>query len=138
MIGVRAAVDLDALLCALILSPRSFSRNRFFWLFESEAHKRVRRRAGRVRGILKQLLEKAEITGELELEDGRLLLRYRVESLGLSRTAALSQLEAATLRFSLSKAKRETPSSGDRDIVEAALERLAAQLGGLPELSPLA
>lgn len=138
MIGTRAEVDPDALLCALILSPRSFSRNRFFWLFESEERKRVRRRASRVRGILKQLLDRAEITGELELEDGRLLLRYRLESLGLSRTAALSKLEAATLRFALSKAKRNEPTPHDRDLVEAALERLSAQLGGLPELAPLA
>jgi hypothetical protein len=138
MMGTGAQVDLDALLCALILSPRAFSRNRFFWLFESDERKRVRRRASRVRGILKQLLDRAEITGQLELEDGRFLLRYRVENLGLSRTAALSKLEAATLRFALSKAKRNEPSAHDRDQVEAALERLSAQLGGLPELSPLA
>jgi len=138
MIETRAAVDPDALLCALILSPRAFSRNRFFWLFESEEHRRVRRRASRIRGILKQLLDRAEITGELELEDGRFLLRYRLESLGLSRTAALSKLEAATLRFALSKAKRHDPNANDRDQVEAALERLSTQLGGVPELAPLA
>lgn len=138
MMAARAEVDTDALLCALILSPRAFSRNRFFWLFESDERKRVRRRASRVRGILKQLLEHAEITGELELEDGRLLLRYRLENLGLSRTAALSKLEAATLRFALSKAKRNEPKTSDRDQVESALERLSAQLGGVPELTPLA
>ena len=49
-------VDLDALLCALILAPNTFSRNRFFQLFEQPKAARVRRRAARVRGIIRQLV----------------------------------------------------------------------------------
>jgi hypothetical protein len=52
------------------------------------------------------------------------MLRFRVPSLGLSRTAALSPLEAATLRFALARAKHQEPESTDRAMVEAALERL--------------
>jgi hypothetical protein len=123
---VAASTNLDALLCALVLAPDAFSRNRFFHLFEQPELGRVRRRATRVRGILRQLAAGAEVTGEIELSDGRRMLRFRVPSLGLSRTAALSPLEAATLRFALARAKHQEPESSDRAMVEAALERLDA------------
>jgi len=121
--------DHDALLCALVLAPNAFSRNRFFELFEQPDLKRLRRRASRVRGILRQLSTGAEVTGELELADGRRLLRYHVAELGLSRTAALSPLEAAALRFSLARSRRTPVDPGDRAIVETALARLAERTG---------
>jgi hypothetical protein len=127
-------VDADALLCALVLAPRSFSRNRFFELFEAPEKRRVRRRAGRVRGILRQLLAGAEITGEVELDDGRRLLRYQMPELGLARTAALSKLEFAALRFALDRSKRREPDAETRTIVEQALHRLGEPLGVLNEL----
>jgi hypothetical protein len=121
--------DHDALLCALVLAPDAFSRNRFFELFEQPDVRRLRRRAARVRGILRQLTSGAEVTGELELADGRRLLRYRVAELGLSRTAALSPLEAAALRFSLARSRRSPVDPGDRAIVEMALARLSDRTG---------
>jgi hypothetical protein len=127
-------VDADALLCALVLAPRSFSRNRFFELFEAPEKRRVRRRATRVRGILRQLLAGAEITGEVELDDGRRLLRYRMPELGLARTAALSKLEFAALRFALDRSKQREPDAETRTIVEQALHRLGEPLGVLNEL----
>jgi hypothetical protein len=131
---LAASTNADALLCALVLAPAAFSRNRFFHLFEQPELGRVRRRATRVRGILRQLAAGAEVTGEIELSDGRRMLRFRVPSLGLSRTAALSPLEAATLRFALARSKHQEPESNDRAMVEAALERLdgagTAALGG--------
>ncbi len=136
-------VDLDALLCALTLVPTAFARNRFFNLFENAAALKVRRRASRVRGIIRQLCGtgrvKAEIVGEQVLDDGQVLLRYRVEEIGFSRTAALSKLEAATLRFALFRAGVGTVDAGDRELVESALERLSKNLA-LPEglLAPVA
>jgi hypothetical protein len=127
-------VDTDALLCALVLAPRAFSRNRFFELFEQPEKRRVRRRASRVRGILRQLVAGAEITGEVELDDGRRLLRYRVPSLGLSRTAALSALEFAALRFALARSKKREPEADVRALVEGALHRLGEPAGMLAEL----
>lgn len=129
--NVRADVDSEALLCALVLAPTAFSRNRFFELFELPEKRRVRRRATRVRGILRQLLAGAEITGEVELDDGRRLLRYHVPALNLSRSAALSRLEFATLRFALDRAKQREPDPELRALVEGALHRLA----GVPGLS---
>jgi len=126
------SVDLDALLCALTLVPTAFARNRFFNLFENPAALKVRRRASRVRGIIRQLCGtgrvKAEIIGEQVLDDGQVLLRYRVEELGFSRTAALSRLEAATLRFALFRAGLGNIEAEDRELVERALERLSHSL----------
>ena len=130
------SVDLDALLCALTLVPTAFARNRFFKLFENPAALKVRRRASRVRGIIRQLCGtgrvKAEITGEQVLDDGQVLLRYRVAKIGFSRTAALSKLEAATLRFALFRAGVSTLENEDRELVENALERLSKNLA-LPD-----
>lgn len=131
--NARARIDLDALLCALILAPDAFSRNRFFGLFEDPAARKVRRRAARVRGIIRQLVgksgQKSEITGELVLEDGQVLLRYKVDGLGYSRTTALSELEAAALRFALHRSGAGAVSDLDRERVTSALERLGETLG---------
>jgi hypothetical protein len=130
---VNPSVDLDALLAALILAPRTFARNRFFWLFERPEAAKIRRRASRVRGILRQLAgtpkPMAEIVGERVLADGQVHLRYRVEELGYTRTAALSALEAATLRYALHRAGRASLSHEERATVEEALGRLNQSLG---------
>jgi hypothetical protein len=142
-VGAAPSVDLDALLCALILVPTAFARNRFFKLFENPAALKVRRRASRVRGIIRQLCGtgriKAEVIGEQVLDDGQVLLRYRVEEIGFLRTAALSRLEAATLRFALSRAGKGSVDNADRELVDNALERLSLNLS-LPDgiLSPRA
>jgi hypothetical protein len=130
---VKAEVDLDALLAALILAPRTFARNRFFTLFQNPEAAKVRRRAARVRGILRQLAgtptQTAEIVGERVMTDGQVLLRYRVEELGYTRTAALSSLEAATLRYALHRSGKAALSHEERQAVEAALARLGETLG---------
>ncbi len=97
-------------------------------MFENPAALKVRRRASRVRGIIRQLCGtgrvRAEVIGEQVLDDGQVLLRYRVEEIGFLRTAALSRLEAATLRFALFRAGKGSVDSADRELVENALERL--------------
>lgn len=121
-------LDLDGLLCALILVPPSFSRNRFFKMFEDPRARKVRRRAARIRGIIRQLLaqgrQKAELTGEAVLDDGQVLLRFHVEGMSYDRTAALTQLEAAALRYALHRAGQGSIDDGDRALVEQALARL--------------
>ena len=125
-------VDPDALLCALILAPATFPRNRYFALFDNALGKRVRRRASRVRGIIRQLVgegrQQAEITGETVLEDGRLIIRYQVEGLSLHRTAALSALEAAAFHYALHRAERGPLDPAERRLVERTLERLGTEI----------
>ncbi len=119
---------MDGLLCALVLVPPSFSRNRFFGMFQEPAVNKVRRRAARVRGIIRQLLgqgrQKAELTGEAVLDDGQVLLRFRVVGMSYDRTAALTQLEAAALRYALHRAGAGTLDDADKRLVEEALTRL--------------
>ncbi|HMJ14277.1 MAG TPA: hypothetical protein VK524_22835 [Polyangiaceae bacterium] len=128
----RHAVDPDALFCALVLAPRTFSRNRFFNLYEDPVLRRVRGRAARVRGIVRQLTAsgrlRGEIVGEQVLEDGRVLLRYRVHDLAYYRTTALSALEAAALRYALHRAGAGPLSEDDRAGVEEALQRFNERL----------
>ena len=130
---MKPEVDLDALLAALILAPRTFARNRFFTLFQNPEAARIRRRAARVRGILRQLAgtprPAAEIVGERVMSDGQVLLRYRVEELNYTRTAALSSLEAATLRYALHRSGKASLSHEEQAAVEAALSRLSETLG---------
>jgi hypothetical protein len=132
-VNAALQVDDDALLCALVLAPTSFSRNRFFGLFEHPERKKLRRRAARIRGIIRQLLSpergKAEIVGERVLEDGRVLLRYTLSEMGYSRAASLSRLEAAVLRYALSRGGRSEVPETDRHLVEEALLRLGRGLG---------
>ena len=131
--AAESRYERDALLCALILAPQVFSRNRYFWLFEDPDRRRVRRRAGRVRGIARQLLgegrARAEIVAEQILDDGQVLLRYEASELGYSRSAALSRLEAASLRFVLHRARGDSLDDEDRALVESALDRLGGALG---------
>lgn len=128
-----ADVDDSALFSALVLVPSAFSRNRFFKLFEDPERKRLRRRAARVRGIIRQLVEpergRAEIVGERVLEDGRVLLRYTVDEMGYSRTASLSKLEASVLRYALARAGLSTLADDDKKLVEQSLARLGDGLG---------
>lgn len=137
MEGVRASPDLDALLCALILAPGTYSRNRFFDMFEASAARAVRRRALRVRSMVIQLTEpwahadelprstpRARILGERMLDDGRIQLRYRMDDLNLTRTATLDPLEAAALRYALHRAGRGEVHPADRRLVENALQQL--------------
>jgi hypothetical protein len=132
-VNAAVQVDDDALLCALVLAPTSFSRNRFFGLFENPERKKLRRRAARIRGIIRQLLNpergRSEIVGERVLEDGRVLLRYTLAEMGYSRAASLSRLEAAVLRYALSRAGRSEVPETDRQMVEDALLRLGRGLG---------
>ncbi len=130
--SAKPNLDPEALLCALILAPRMFPRNRYFSLFESTAMKKVRRRAGRVRGIIRQLIaegpERAEVTGEQVLEDGRLLMRYQIGGVALRRTTALTALEAAAFHYALHRAGKRPLEAADRKLVESTLERLGADL----------
>lgn len=122
----------ESLLCALIVAPTTFSRNRFHSMFEDPVLKKVRNRAKRVRGIIRQLAldgpERAEIVGRLELDDGRVLLRYRIANLAFARTTSLSSLEAAAVSYVLSRIGRADYSARDRQRLEQALGQLGVQL----------
>jgi hypothetical protein len=93
--------------------------------------RRVRRRAYHVRSILRQLLgqgkDQALLIGRLELDDARVLIRYRIENVKLERTTALSALESAVLDYALYRAGRGELGEDERALVENALASLEVQ-----------
>ena len=133
---MSAALDPEALLCALVLAPGAYSRNKFFHLFENGVLSRARRRAKRVRSVVHQLLGQgrvpAKVVGERVLDDGRVLLRYRVDELAYQRTIALTSLEASALRYAMHRAGKGELTAADREAVESALARLADALDSVP------
>jgi len=128
-----AALSLDGLLCALVVAPQVYARNRFFELFEQAPLRKVRRRAKLVRGIIRQLVgiagRRGQIVGEQVQTDGRVLIRYIVPELNFSRTTALSSLEATLVRYVVARARHLAPDLADRARIEHSLGGLAA---GLP------
>lgn len=127
----QARLDPDALLCSLVLLPNAISRNKFFSLFEDPVLARVRRRAKRVRALVRQILgqgrQPADIVGQRE-QDDRVLLRLQIADLNYQRTTSLSQLEGSLVRYALYKRRGDTLKHEDRLRVERALEGLQASL----------
>ncbi len=127
------ALSVDGLLCALVVAPQVYARNRFFDIFEQPPLRKARRRAKLVRGIIRQLVgisgRRGQVVGEQVLADGRVLIRYIVPELNFSRTTALSSLEATLVRYVVARARHQAPNSEDRARIEQALGGLAA---GLP------
>lgn len=129
-------VDRDALLCALVLSPLTFPRNRFFRLFSLPWAKRTRFRAAHLRSMLRQLaaLDAEPTRASAMTDDGSTVVRYEVPRLGLTRTAVLDRLELAVLRFALARGGVVTSSptmqatDEDRRLVEDALAKLGRKL----------
>lgn len=128
-----STLSVDGLLCALVVAPQVYARNRFYDLFEQPALRKARRRASIVRGIIRQLVgfsgRRGQIVGEQVLADGRVMIRYIVPELNFSRTTALSALEATLVRYVVARARHKVSDPEDRQRIEQALGGLAA---GLP------
>lgn len=122
--------DLDGLLCALVLAPGTYSRNRFFRMFEDAGARKVRRRATHVRSVLRSLRDHGSPgdvlppAPESTVDDGDVEITFVVASLGLRRTTHLSAIEVALIRYAL-KVGSEATRAHDKSTVEGALARLA-------------
>jgi hypothetical protein len=142
-----ADVDRDALLCALVLAPFTFARNRFFALFTEPWARRTRSRAAQLRTFVRHFsAQKARVKLRdiVSRDEGGVVLRYGVPHLTLERTATLEPLEIAVIRFALSRRVREASdeideamrlTEEDRRLVEEALAKLGRRLG-LDDLGP--
>ena len=147
MSAESARIDRDGLLCALVLAPTTFARNRFFALYTEPWARRTRSRAAQLRTIVRHLAAltpKPELHELLPLEDGGTVIRYGVPDLHFERTAILEPLELAVVRFALSRRPRAIPTTSDggeasslpihateedRRRVEQALAKLSQRLG---------
>ena len=138
MIADAAKVDRDALLCALVLSPLTFPRNRFFQLFTQPWARKVRSRATQIRSILRHLTRLSDQATQAQAlaegDEGGVVVRYAMPDLGLSRTTRLDRLEIAVLRFALARAgghpdeQTMQVTDEDRRLVENALAKLGRKL----------
>lgn len=125
--------DPEALFVALTLAPGTYSRNRFFELFESLALRGARRRARLVLSIISDLEKAGRTPGTSEEPDYGLRerpfgdeveLSYRMTGLDYRRTTILTRLEVATLRYALCRARGKEPADTDRTYVESTLARM--------------
>jgi hypothetical protein len=135
--SARSEVDRGALLCALVLVPSTFARNRFFALFTDPSARKTRSRAAQLRTIIRHLSHDTPGSRLHELsttETGQTLLRYGVPRLKLERTSILEKLEVSLLRFAISRRQRAESDhlspvlelqDEDRDRVVRALAKLA-------------
>jgi hypothetical protein len=131
-------VDADALLCALVLAPRTFSRNRFFSMYTQAAAKRARSRAAEIRAIVRHLSGhrgvRAAVREVAPTDGGFTVLRYGVPGIRLERTALLDGLELSLVRFALWRTSGDRApgelsiTENDRTAVERAIAKLDERL----------
>jgi hypothetical protein len=136
-----AKVDRDALLCALVLAPTTFARNRFFALYTETWARRTRSRAAQLRTIVRQLAAvapRAVLQEVVPVAEGGVVVRYAVPDLHFERTARLDPLELSVVRFALSRRPRSSPEADDSSMsvtdedrrnVERTLAKLGQKLG---------
>ena len=119
--------DLEALLCALVLVPDAYSRNRFFGLYQRPEVQRLRRRAARLRSLIRDLVAAGAREGscsETRAKDGRATFVFELPDLNARRRAMLDALEASVVRYALARATEGDCEGEDRTRVEACLARL--------------
>lgn len=134
---MATSIDREALLVALVLSPATYSRNRFFELYKDPEVRRIRRRAAQVRSIVRQVTGGRAARGDLgegvhvaPAAGGRVELGYEVPALGLRRTVVLDPIEMALVRVAIARASGAStlpPDDPDRARIEDALARLAPE-----------
>ena len=96
----------DAMTAAIVLSPDETSRNRNFALYAGEVGEEARRRARRVRGMVRQVTGSFGPAQLLELtpsDDGRWRVRYRLRKIALERTILLTASDLAVMRVAIAR-----------------------------------
>ena len=116
-------IDADALLCALVLAPSTYSRNRFFQLYQDGELRQVRRRATILRGLVRQFV-KAAVEPRIEPRDGGYHeVTLQAPTLGYERRALLCELELSLFRYMHAKSLGRA-ADAERRTIEASLARL--------------
>lgn len=128
-------LDEDGLLCALVLVPSTYSRNRWFSLYQNPKMRTIRGRARMIRSLLRQLARTGSVGRGTRTQAG-LEVEIEVPALALRRKAILGAAEEAVLAYCLSRtapgSHPELTSSIDHAAVTARVERALLSLGGMP------
>lgn len=121
----NVTLDEEGLFCALVLSPATYSRNRFFRLYQDPSMKRIRRRASLIRGLVRQLVRAPDRTiAETEVAGGY-KVSLEVPSLGYRRTTLLGPIERDMIEYLLARNLATEPPRPAQARIESALARLA-------------
>jgi hypothetical protein len=120
--------DRRGLLAALVLTPTSFSRNRFFEMFRNPEMKATRKRASQLRGLIQDLCIRqgnnaAVVDEEIPTASGY-QLTYRVPMLGLKRTIQLDEFEHALVLVAMGRVIGEDVPQTAKERVQEALVKL--------------
>ena len=123
-----AALDHEALVCAMALVPDAWSRNKMFAFYMRPEVRAAKARARTLRALARELGGRLGRVEELRLDrdaDGA-TLRYRVRAVRLSRVARLSNAELAcvTELARMLGAPAPEPTDEGRALLHAALARL--------------
>lgn len=100
----------DGLLCALVIAPSAFPRNRLTDLFSRPEAMQTRRRAAQLRSLVRQLagngpvvIELLEVSLPPAGEQAPTVVRYQIPRLRAERTAWLEPLELAVVRVAIGR-----------------------------------
>jgi hypothetical protein len=116
-----------ALTVAMAIAPGVYARNQHFALHQRDEVKRAKKRAAFLRGALRHLPRAREVG--LRLDGGVVRLHYRVPELRFERSAELTELEGACLRYLARRAGVEAFGADENDADRAAVEGALAHLG---------
>lgn len=119
--------DPEAMVVALVLSPSSYPRNRFFALFNIAPLRKARWRAAQLRGLVNALARpQAPVTDySIRHHESGKVLSYRVPSMNLRVRAFLQPHEAAVVELAVARIRGEAPPSEAASTVNRWLSRLA-------------
>lgn len=132
-----ASVDPAALLVALVLSPASYPRNRFFAMYTRSSLRKARWRAALLRGLVNAVARPREVVSDEQLvchADGSKTLSYRVDALNLKVTTHLLRHEAAVVEVAIARIRCLPPPDEASGVVHEMLARLAPDMRPLPEM----
>jgi len=127
------ALDEEGLLCALVLAPSTYSRNRFFGLFQNPNMGRVRRRAKLVRSLVRQM-SREDKTHSVKITEQGVQIELSIPSLGYRRHALLSPVEHDLVVYLLSRGAGVVGACADAqaDAARVRVEQAIVRLSGLP------
>jgi hypothetical protein len=124
-------IDLDGLLCALVLVPGTYSRNRNFGMYQDPQTRAVLRRSRLIRALVRELLRPDEKTISFEAREGGVTLAVEIPALQFRRQALLSPIEHDLVAYLLARSQGARAEEAARR-VERALARLSLPIGAEP------
>jgi len=112
----------------LVLVPDSYSRNRFYELYNWPAARRARRRAALLRSVVADLLRGVEDL-HAAVTAGRATIGYSLPQLGVRRLTLVDLDELVLVLHMIGQAQRASPRGAIRRQLVAAEQSLGAVAG---------